>query len=213
MIFALLIALGCSDADPDAPVCRAGTTLEADGHCYPPMPSFPPSVRDAVEALPACEPAGGIGEIDVARGCAGGACAGMRYVEWVDALGDSATCATASHDARFVYCTWAELGVDGLWRDEDQDRSPDPAARTDRIHLFGPHVGATPEGAGIGSNLACLVDELGLPDRMNVVNVAGQLMIRELVWDGFGVFAYDLGDDDRSGLPNGYLDRLYLYGM
>lgn len=213
MIFVWLVALGCGSRDSDAPVCREGTTLQADGHCHPPIAQFPPSLRDALEALPACEPAGPGPAIDVARGCANAACAGDLYADMVEALGDQVTCATAAQDVRLVYCTWEELGIDGLFRDEDQNRVPDAQARTDRIHLFVGHLGALPGGGGIASNLSCFVDELGVPSRMNTVDVAGHLLIRELIYDELGLFAYDLGDDDESGLPNGYVDNIYLYGQ
>lgn len=212
MFFALLPLLGCGSSDPDAVICREGTTLEADGHCHPPPLSFPPTLEGALDALGPCEPAGGAGELDVARGCANGACAGDRFTDMVEALGEEVTCATASHDPKFVYCTWDSLGVDGLFRDDDENDVPDPQARTDRVHLFGPHVGSTVEGAGVGATIPCFVDSLGYPTRFAGVDVGGTLILRELIYDDYGVFAYDLGDDDGTGLPNGYIDNVYLYG-
>lgn len=212
MFFALLVAIGCGSRDSDEPVCREGTELQADGHCHPPLAEFPPSLRDALEALPACVPAPEGGEIELGRGCANGACALDTFDDMRDALGDAVTCETASQDNRLVYCTWEEMGIDGLFRDDDQNDVPDAGARTDRIHLLVGYEGRTPGGAGIASNLACWVDELGVPDRLNSVDVGGALVVRELLWDDYGVFAYDVGDDDESGQPNGWIDNVYLYG-
>ncbi len=194
--------------------CREGTTLQADGHCYPPLLEFPPQFDDAVDALPACEPLpiDDAHPIDVIRGCVSGACAGDTFPEMLDALGDDVECVTTSFDNEQVYCTWESLGIDGLFEDDDRDDVPDDGARTDRIHAFPPAPAATLDGVGVGANTACFFDHLGNPDRLNLVDVGGELMVRDLLYDRFGLQAFDLGSDDDSGRPNGYVDNLYLFG-
>ncbi|MEZ4323293.1 MAG: hypothetical protein R3F61_37865 [Myxococcota bacterium] len=211
MSFVLFLLLGC---DAGETPCREGTSLHEDGHCYPPLLEFPPLLDDAVAALPECEPVDGGEEhvIDIARGCASGACADDTFVEMVEALGDEVVCVTTTFDNKQVYCTWEALGVDGLFLDDDRDTVPDANRRTDRIHLFPPYPGSTADGVGIGANVSCFIDSLGHPDRMVVYDVGGELMVRDLLYDQYGLSAYDQGTDDESGLPNGYVDNMYLYG-
>lgn len=211
MSLVYLLLLACSSNDE--PLCREGTTLAEDGHCYPPLMEFPPQLDDAVAALPDCEPVDGSDDlpIDIARGCASGVCAGDTFDDMVAALGPI-DCVTTTFDNQQVYCTWPELGIDALFVDDDRNSIPDPTRRTDRIRLFPPHAGATVDGVGIGANIRCFIDSLGNPERMNLVDVAGQLTIRDLLYDSFGLLAFDQGFDDDSSLPNGYVDNMYLYG-
>ncbi|MCB9674073.1 MAG: hypothetical protein H6737_03095 [Alphaproteobacteria bacterium] len=212
MSLVLFLLLGCEGGDP---VCREGTALHDDGHCYPPLLEFPPQIDDALDALPACEPlpVEGAPPIDIGRGCASGACANDTFAQMVTALGDDVDCVTTTFDAELVYCTWGELGIDGLFEDDDRDDEPDPGARTDRIHLFPPYTGATIDGVGIGANVACFLDSLGHPERLLLADVGGEMMVREMFYDGIGMVAQDLGADDDSGLPNGFVDHMYLYGQ
>lgn len=211
MVFALLSTIACGPADP-ADQCREGTTLAEDGHCYPPLLVVPPDIQDAIAALPVCDPVSGPGFIDLARGCANGACANDDYEEFVAALGEEGECVTRSNNATQVICTWEELGIDGIFQDDDEDDVPDENARTSRIHLFTPYYGQTEDGVGIGANLACFFDFLGTPDELLYTDQGGQLMIEMMDYGVYGLEAYDWGDDDESGVPNGYIDHMYLTG-
>lgn len=204
----LILLLACGSEDI---ACREGTTLADDGHCYPPLDTDP-DLADVIAALPACAPAPGPGEIDLTGGCALGACAGMTYAEIVAAIGPG-DCRTTNFDARQVYCTWAELGIDGLFRDADEDDVPDEGVITERIHLFRPSTAATGDGIGVDATLACFFDVLGNPEVLQYVDRGGELLPDSFIWDRYGLRAYDQTAAGGVARPDGYMDDLYLYGQ
>ena len=170
-----------------------------------------PDVSDYLMSLGDCEPLGARGEVEPAEGCASGACAGMTYPEINEVLAEEGTCATASGNSERVYCTW-QVGIDGYFVDADKDTLPDSGAKTSRIHVFAPYTGALSQGAGIESTPACYVQELGEPDWVVLEDVEGVLVARELKWSSVGLDLYDRGNDDGSGVPEGDIDEMYLYG-
>ena len=212
MTVLLALACGVPGADDTADACRDGWSRDADGHCYPPL-SAPPTLGDALEALPPCSPAPQGMSIDVASGCVGeSVCPGATLDDHVAELGSEESCFGASWSDDWVYCTWT-VGIEGLFPDLDRDGVPDAEAGSDRVRLTWPHEGRTDDGIGIGASPSCFVESLGLPDRLLVVTAGDELRIQELIYDRYGLLAYDVGTDDGSGRPDGYFDSIYLYGI
>ncbi|MFT4627411.1 MAG: hypothetical protein ACI8PZ_006095 [Myxococcota bacterium] len=208
----VLFACGGPRADDTSSPCRTGWVLEHDGHCYPPE-APPPDLADALAALPPCDPAPQGMPITVSTGCVGdGVCPGATFDTIAEELDEVPECSTASWSAEWVYCGWS-AGIEGLFFDGDQDGAPDPDAGNDRVRLYWPHQGRTEDGVGIGASPSCLIESLGTPNRFVVVDVGGTLQFQELVYDRYGLTAYDVGADDGSGQPNGAIDNLYLYGQ
>lgn len=206
MLVLLLIACGNTDTS-----CREGTTLAEDGHCYPPLLDQAPRLEDVIAGLPDCEPATGPGEIDLIGGCVYGVCVGQTYLEMVDVLGE-ARC-YRNNAALPIYCEWEDWGLDARFADDDDDDLADDDSGTDRLHLFRPSTAATPDGIGVDANLACFFDGLGSPDRIEVTDRGGVLAMDGLIFDRYGLRAFDeTGPGGRSG-ADGYLDDLYLYGQ
>lgn len=203
----LLLILGCAEDSGDP--CRTGTERANDGHCYPTDLGPRITLRDA---LGDCNRISNNGAIDIASGCASGACAGATYVAIVEALGEPGVCTTTPFSLDQVYCTWADLGIDTLFPDENRDRVPDTNRTTPRVRVFPPNATGTVDGLGLGASAACFFDVLGPPSDLRFVDVGGDLRVSALAYDEYGLEAYDFGDDDRSGRPDGRIDNLYLYG-
>ena len=210
-LIAALALAGCSTSDDSEP-CRDGFEPAADGHCYPPPNPWPePDIHDALDHLPACESTSPDGEIDLANGCASGACVSMSELEISTALGDIPDCTRASWSDTKQYCLWP-IGIEGLFDDLDEDGWPDEEASNERIHVIPPYGGQTAAGSGVAVGVSCYIDELGYPDAAVYYDIAGMLMIQDLIYDRYGVKAYDWGDDNDTSQPDGRIDNLYLYG-
>lgn len=205
----LILLLACG---PEEVACREGTTLAADGHCYPPLLDRDPRLSDVIDALPECEPPPGPDAIDLAAGCASEVCAGMTYDEMVAVIGPG-SCRTTNFDDRQVYCTWAEQGIDGLFRDDDEDEVPNHDSETERIHVFRPSTAATIDGIGVDATLSCFFDVLGNPEILQYVDAGGTLAPESFIWDRYGLRAYDETAAGGVGQPDGYMDELYLFGQ
>lgn len=208
MLFALSL-LACTDGrEPFA--CRPGFDLAADGHCYPPIVQDI-DVEDVLASLPPCgEPATANGAIDLESGCVEAVCVGATEPEITLAMGYDPVCVPTG-SATKVYCTWAP-SIEGMFADADADAWADPEATNERVHLFPGYTGGTIDGLGIGVPPSCFVDVLGSPDWIAFRDVGGNLLIQDMSWDRYGLNAYDWGWDDGSGVPDGNLDNLYLYG-
>jgi hypothetical protein len=203
--------MGCAGSE-DAEPCRDGFELASDDHCYPPPTPWPePDIHDALDTLPPCESESPDGAIDIANGCADGACVGMAAPEISAILDTEPDCTVASWNDAKQYCLWP-MGIEGLFDDEDEDGMPDDEAPTERIHLVPPYAGQTEEGSGVAVNVSCYLDDLGYPDVIVYHDVGGTLMVQDLIYDRYGLKAYDWGDDNDTNRPDGRIDNLYLYG-
>lgn len=205
----LILLLACGSEEI---ACREGTTLAADGHCYPPLLERDPRLEDLIASWPACEPTPGPDTIDLVGGCASQVCAGMTYDEMVAEIGPG-DCQTTNFDARQVYCTWEQLGIDGLFRDTNEDEVPNEDAETDRIHVFRPSTAATIDGLGVDATLSCYFDVLGNPEILQYVDAGGTLLPEAFIWDRYGLRAYDETAAGGVARPDGYVDEIYLYGQ
>ncbi len=193
-------------ATPWAP-CRSGWAPAADGHCWPIEAS---SFEEALDDLPACEPAVANGRLDLDAGCVDGACAYDPIEPFEEAFGPG-NCYTAWWDAYRVYCTWTN-GVDGLFPDADRDVRPDPGAPGDRVQVTAPYDGTTDDGLGIDGDTSCFVASLGDPERVILIDVAGVLTPTELWWPASGVTAYDQRAAEGGDVPDTEVDTLVLVG-
>jgi hypothetical protein len=200
---AVVILAGCGTEEV---VCRDGFTLSEDGHCYGDSATI---IDDALHELPACEPVGGDGAIDLTLGCASGACVGMSVEQINEVLVEEAACSRHSNET--ARCKWS-IGIDATFSDSDEDNIPNDGTPAQRIHLFPPYAGGTQFGVGIEANPRCFVDELGMPSWVAFTQVGSELLIQDLVYSDFGLWSYDRGSYDGSGRPNGYIDEIYLYG-
>jgi len=214
-VIAVLVAqvtlIGCTQTS-EGTRCRDGFEAAADGHCYPPPTPWPsPSIQDALDSLPPCESTEPDGAIDIAPGCADGACVGMSAIEMTDVLGSEPSCQVASWSETKQYCLW-EMGIEGLFDDLDEDGVPDEDAITERIHLVPPYPGQTALGSGIAVQVSCYLEDLGLPDEVVYEDFGGALHLTDLIYDRYGVKAYDWGSDTDNDSPDGRIDNLYLYG-
>ena len=203
--------LACSADDANVP-CRDGFDRADDGHCYPPLSDDAPSFEDVLSSMPYCAllPAGN-GLIDLELGCASGVCVGMDYFETNAVLHTEGDCTVASWSDQSQYCTW-DIGLQGLFTDEDVDGIPDEGAGNERVRVYSPYAGATEHGLGAGINPRCYVDTLGQPSEVLLVDIGGVLYIEDLIYDDYGLSTYDWGTDDDSDRPNGVIDNVYLYG-
>jgi len=207
----VLGAAGCADS-VDGSRCRVGFDAAADGHCYPPPNPWPaPDIDDALDALAPCESTAPDGAIEIAPGCADGACVGMTATEMTTVLGFEPSCEVASWSDAKQYCLW-ETGIEGLFDDLDEDGVPDDDALTERIHLLPPYAGQTPLGSGVAVQVSCYLEDMGYPDSMTYEDFGGTLMLTDLIYDRYGVKAYDRGTDNDTDSPDGRIDNLYLYG-
>jgi hypothetical protein len=189
--------------------CRDGFERDNDGHCYQ---EEVPTIKNALENLPDCEPVGGDGAIDLINGCASGACPNMTYPTINEILGEEGDCNTSSWDKDYLICEWT-IGLDIGYDDKDEDDVPDSNALSDRIHLYPPYMGGTIRGIGVEANPRCFVDELGMPSYIGWVEVGTELLIRDFIYEHWGMWTYDRGRYDSTDRPNGYIDEIYLYGM
>jgi len=210
LITAALIT-GCAESEDSEP-CREGFELAGDGHCYPPPTPWPePDIHDALATLAPCESDAPDGAIDLGNGCADGACVGMTADEITEVLGVEPDCQVASWSDTKQYCTW-EPGIEGLFDDENRNGNPDGDSGSERMRITPPYAGQTPDGSGVAVNVSCYLDDLGVPDVMVYEDVGGTLMVRDLIYDRYGVKAYDWGTDNDTNQPDGRIDNLYLYG-
>ncbi len=208
---AALLLVACANTEDDEP-CRAGFEIASDQHCYPPPTPWPePDIHDALDTLPPCESDSPDGAIDVENGCASGACVHMPESEMSAALGMDPECTPASWSNTNVYCLWPS-GIEGLFEDNDQNGWPDEDAPNDRIHLIPPYTGQTPDGSGVAVNVSCFIEDFGYPEIVVYYDVGGTLMVQDLIYDQYGLRAYDWGTDNETDSPDGRIDNVYLYG-
>ncbi len=205
----LLLLLACGPDVAELP-CRDGFARAADGHCYPPAPTFTTVDFEAALAnLGPCEPRDEGVATDLQSGCSYYFCPGDTFEEAVDLLGDNYTCSEASGDA---FCLWEAIGIEGRWDDDDDDGLPDEGDGNQRVHITDGSLAATDDGLGMDVPISCFVDSLGPPDRFTVVDTVDGLMIEFMDWDDAGLLLYDFYDTNRFLGSDGRADELYLYG-
>jgi hypothetical protein len=162
-------------------------------------------------ALPPCESTDPDGAIDLAPGCADGACVGMTVDEMASVLGSEPSCQVASWSDQKQLCLW-DMGIEGLFEDEDEDGQPDAESVTERIHLLPPYAGQTPQGSGVAVQVSCFIEDLGKPEYIEFEDEGGTLMLTDLIYTRYGLNAYDWGSDSTTDGADGRIDNLYLYG-
>lgn len=203
--------------------CAAGFTLDDDGMCYgtgpedtDPPAAEPPTIENVLEALPACEPVTGSGQLDFITGCADGACPGMTYSEIVTALGDDGVCSGQylefdEFTLNSASCDW-DNGVSTTFADEDRDGVPDEFDTAFSIYVMSTFEGTTEHGLGIGVQTSCFIDELGVPDTVGFTLVDKDWLLSGASWGAGGVSLSDSYNTGGSFEPDGLADTLYLYG-
>jgi hypothetical protein len=177
----------------------------------------PATVSDVLGALPACELGSTDGTLDLNAGCADGACAGMTYLEIVDALGEEGECErfsfeSGSYSSSVADCSWND-GVSASFDDLDEDGIPDDGAITYDIGVASPFAGGTDDGLGVGASFSCFVAALGDPDDVTFDLVDKDWVVSSASWNLQGLRAYDYYGDRGSYDPDGYVDILYLEGL
>ncbi|MES2638787.1 MAG: hypothetical protein V4850_04875 [Myxococcota bacterium] len=201
----LLALLACA---PDV-TCADGSTLGADGLCYE-KSSAPPTVDDVLATLPCGEPVTGDGRIDLATGCAAGACVGATYADVSAALGDPGHCDTDASEyagvtTSQVYCAWdSHVGV--YFADSDRDGVADARAVADGIYTFAGFQGTTTDGLGMDAPLGRFLDALGAPDGVSLVRAGADWSVSAAWWTEAGLSWVDGAEPDERA------SRLLLTG-
>lgn len=206
--------LGCAqDAEAPPDPCRPGFSLAPDGHCYPPPPRYPdPSVADVLASLPDCVARPPGDGLDLGSGCVDGSCVDGRFDGFVATLGPPEACPTIDGLGEQYECDFGggrfALFVAPAGR--AQPRSSDRAAW---IRIRSAFEGADPDGLSVGVGPRCFVEQLGVPDRVEFQQIAGELLVSELRWEvtgpDAGLLVRDLERAGGSG-PDGAVDNLYL---
>ncbi|MDP2315152.1 MAG: hypothetical protein Q8P41_19790 [Pseudomonadota bacterium] len=208
--------------------CAAAFTLGDDGMCYGDAPvdtgeadtgtgeDEPPTVDDLLDTLPACEPLTGDGRLDLYAGCADGACAGMTYVEMVDAIGNDGSCAPQyfefdGYTSSSASCDWNN-GVSATFSDDDRDGVPDDFDTAYSVYVTSAYDGTTEDGLGIGASMSCFIDGIGVPDEVGFSLVDTDWVLSYAYWSAGGVSLSDNYDRRGNYAPDGLADSLSLYG-
>lgn len=209
----VLAWLGC-DADPpvEPDPCRPGFSLGPDGHCYPPPPRYPdPTVEDALENLPGCEPREPGERLDIAAGCADGRCVDDQFESFVASFGPPESCRPIDPLGQQVECDFGEGRLPVFAADSDE---PAPSDRAIWIRLRADFEGSDPTGLGLGIGPRCFVEQLGVPDRVSFEQVNGVLEVVELRWEVTGpdaeLLARDVERSNGGNGPDGAIDNLFL---
>jgi hypothetical protein len=219
----LTLLLACAERD-----CREGFDLGDDGLCYEDADADSDdtgtegsatddtadsdgtadggstsdpyiSKEELLALLPPCEPADGPVNIDIAAGCAGGACLDMTYAEVTGVLGDPAEC-------DWNGCTWDIGLVLEFESEEDQPLAEDPVTSVDVEDEFD---GATEDGLGPGASLSCFLEALGEVSSIFVLGRDGGLVIWSLNFsDPMDVAVFD--DEALIGSPDGLANNFYM---
>ena len=156
------------------------------------------SVDALVAALPACELRPGDGALDLDRGCVDGACMGDQVPKVVAAF--EATCTeTSMGEAGKRLCDTD----DGISFFDDSTLQRAPSSQLHAFYLSPDYEGRTKAGLGLGLSLACFVQELGTPTKVEIKRTGDRFVITELRFAEPKVWVQAEG---------GVVDRLVVYG-
>jgi hypothetical protein len=223
-----LVLLACG-SDPEPVDCADGFEQRDDGLCYEivsddtdpgdtdPPDDEPPTLDDVLAGLPECEGGYDDGRLDLRDGCADGACVGMTYEQFAEALGDAGDCYTYSFEidgTKYGYysCSWPN-GVSSDWSDDDGDGLPDEGDRAYGVSVGLPFDGGTAEGLSLDTTAACWIAALGEPSRATFTAAEdGDWLLTGLSYPEDGVYVYDSYDKYGDYQPDGWIDNLTLYG-
>lgn len=153
------------------------------------------------DSLEACEVDEGDGELNFHLGCAGDACAGQDFAEWVEVLGDP-ECIGQSGGK--LECDWG--GRVAILDDENEDGLVDYWGEQIRyFYVRAPYAGSSAEGLGIGTIPTCFVDALGPPTSVELELIVGSTYYpTQMDWELPDLTVRD-GDE---GALDGLIDRL-----
>jgi hypothetical protein len=228
LAIAILLAGGVACSAADGAACSEGFEMHGDGLCYElggqdlgvvgdtdadadtgnGTEDFAPSAEDVMETLEDCLAGFTDGRIDVAEGCADGACSGMSYDQVNAALGDAGSCDAIF--AGFLSCDWPN-GISSYFDDYDGDERPDDGATAYGIHLRDPYDGGTSDGISIGASMVCFFDVYGAPDRADFTWIGEEWWVTSVEYTSLGLYADDWWSKDGYE-PDGYCDAISLYG-
>jgi hypothetical protein len=192
------------DEDPGVE-CADGFYEGDDGNCYEIRADEDP-VDLAFAALPECHPLDPDDRLDLRDRCLDGVCVGAEFQSADDALGDAWYCDYYSDG--WVDCRWEGLGV-RIVTPGDID-APDPSGAMWRVEMMPAYDGADEDGLGIGISVACWVDLLGEPDRIEFAEDGSDWKIDNLWWES-GITVWDYVDESDGEGGDGLVDWVYLY--
>ncbi|MED5374095.1 MAG: hypothetical protein VX899_23970 [Myxococcota bacterium] len=111
------------------------------------------AMTDLIETLPACTPkTSAAPTLDLQKSCVAGACEGMSIQQLTEALGEP-TCEGGKDTVTqgSTFCDWPG-GISGHYR--EGETGPGSLFVEDPAHR-------SPEGYGVGSSLACFIQDYG----------------------------------------------------
>ncbi len=185
MYIAIFLA-GC------APDCPEGT--HSDGQvCIADVATE--SGPDIVASLRACTGSTGDGSVDLVNACVEDLCVGDTYADFTAALG--------APSEIIAWVTWPS-GL-GAGFDPDGDPPPDDAEAVE-IWLSNGYAGRTSNGLGVGVPMSCFVDELGVPDIVQLYTVNAYYVPFAMYWAGPNLSIFD--EDALEGQGDNVVDTL-----
>lgn len=214
-VFLLSLALAaCAEPEvQDLIECGARTT-EVDGVCVgdEPIEPDPVTLEAFLDTLEPCDaPESGDGRLDLLLGCADDVCARTLLREVNANMGEEADCEQPYlANPEFLECSWSN-GTSTLLYDPDADGIPNDNAIVNGVNVAPTFDGTTLDGLGIGERVTCIIEKLGTPDALTLVETKEGWHIEQAAWDAAGVQVYD-GGTSYPRVFDGRIDRLGMYG-